>query len=185
MTPGGVFFLIFEPMEAITRLGKEMNCSDGMARHHFPVLAAWIANQAENEALHGMKRMGCTVCVVPLERLGSVVEECFPTQDYERYARIVQRYLDMGDEDFATSLLAVEVRMNRNIFAGIPRVRVPLLFKPDVLHNIYIGLFKHMMQWIEDFLKKHDRQAVFDEVWKSLPPYPGFSLPKMAYREVT
>ena len=182
---GGVFSLIFEPLEAIMRLGKEMNCSDGMAWHCFPVLAAWIADQAENEALHGLKRMGCTVCEVPVERLGSDAEECFPTRDYERYARIAQRYLDTGDEDFATSLSAVGVRMNRNIFVGIPRVTVPLLFKPDVLHNIYLGLFKHMMQWIEDFLKKHDRQAVFDEVWKSLPPYPGFFVPKKAYREVT
>jgi hypothetical protein len=41
------------------------------------------------------------------------------------------------------------------------------------------------MQWIEDFLKKHDRQELFDEVWKSLPPYPGFFVPKKAYREVT
>ena len=184
---GGVFSLIFEPLEAITRLGKEMNCSDGMAQHCFPVLAAWIADQAENEAVHGLKRMGCTVCEVPVERLGSDVEECFPARDYERYARIVQRYfkLDTWDEDFAISLSAVGVRMNRNIFAGIPRMTVPLLFKPDVLHNIYLGLFKHMMQWIEDFLKKHDRQAVFDEVWKSLPPYPGFFVPKEAYREVT
>ena len=170
----GVFSLIFEPLEAITRLVKEMNCSDGMVRHCFPVLAAWIANQAENEALHGLKRMGCTVCEVPVKCLGSDAEECFSTRDYERYARIAQRHLDMGDEDFAISLSAVGVRMNRNIFAGIPRKTVPLLFQPDVLHIIYLGLFKHMMQWIEDFLKKHDRQAVFNEVWKSLPPYAGF-----------
>jgi hypothetical protein len=42
-----------------------------------------------------------------------------------------------------------------------------------------------MMDWIQGFLKKHGRLEAFDEVWKALPPYPGFLVPKKAYREVT
>ena len=42
-----------------------------------------------------------------------------------------------------------------------------------------------MMDWIEGFLKKHGRLQAFDDVWKALPPYPGFLVPKKAYREVT
>ena len=42
-----------------------------------------------------------------------------------------------------------------------------------------------MMKWIEEFLKKHKRQQAFDDIWKALPPYPGFNLPKKDYREVT
>jgi len=41
------------------------------------------------------------------------------------------------------------------------------------------------MDWIEAFLKKHGRLQAFDEVWKALPPYPGFLVPIKAYREVT
>ena len=42
-----------------------------------------------------------------------------------------------------------------------------------------------MMDWIEAFPKKHGRLQAFDEVWKALPPYPGFLVPKKAYCEVT
>ena len=42
-----------------------------------------------------------------------------------------------------------------------------------------------MTKWIEGFLKKHKRQLAFDDIWKELPPYPGFNVPKKAYREVT
>jgi len=42
-----------------------------------------------------------------------------------------------------------------------------------------------MMDWIEGFLKKHGRLQAFDDVWKALPPYPGFLVPKKAYCEVT
>jgi len=41
------------------------------------------------------------------------------------------------------------------------------------------------MDWIQGFLNKHRRLEAFDEVWKALPPYPGFLVPKKAYREVT
>jgi len=41
-----------------------------------------------------------------------------------------------------------------------------------------------MMDWIQVFLQKHRRLQAFDDVWKALPPYPGFLVPKNAYREV-
>jgi len=180
-----VFSFIFESLEAIAKHGKEMCCSDGKVRQCFPVLAAWIADHAENETLHGLKRMSCAVCEVPVERLGWDTKEVHPARDYQKYAEIEERYVNTGGEHNVASLLAVGVKMGRNIFTGLLRVEIPLLFKPDILHNIYLGLFKHLMQWIEDFLKKHGRQELFDEVWKSLPPYPGFFVPKKAYREVT
>jgi len=65
------------------------------------------------------------------------------------------------------------------------RVSTPDLHKPDMLHTIYLGLFKHMIDWIQGFLKKHVQQQAFDKTWKVLPPYVRFFVPKKAYREVT
>ena len=62
---------------------------------------------------------------------------------------------------------------------------VPVPVTPDLLHNIYLGLFKNLIEWVEGFLKKHKRQQAFDDAWKELPPCPGFLVPKKAYREVT
>jgi len=53
-----------------------------------------------------------------------------------------------------------------------------------MLHTVYLRLFKHMMDWIQAFLKKHGRWQAFADVWKALPPYPGFLVPKKANREV-
>ena len=61
----------------------------------------------------------------------------------------------------------------------------PDLHKPDLLHNIYLGLFKHMIEWVEGFIKKDKAQQAFDDAVKEISPYPGFSLPRKAYREVT
>ena len=53
-----------------------------------------------------------------------------------------------------------------------------------MLPTVYLGLFKHMMDWIQAFLKKQGRPQAFDDVWKPLPPYPAFLVPTKAYRAV-
>ena len=124
--------------------------------------------------------MSCVVCQVPVERLGWDAKDVHPVQDYQKYAAVAERYVNTGGEHNVASLLAVGVKIGRKVFTGHSCIEIPLLFKPDILHNIYLGLFKHLMQWIEDVLKKHGRQELFDNVWKSLLPYPGFFVPKKA-----
>jgi hypothetical protein len=46
-------------------------------------------------------------------------------------------------------------------------------------------MLKHLMEWIQDFLKKHDRLDNFDHAWSSMGAYPGFTVPKKAYRQVS
>jgi len=77
------------------------------------------------------------------------------------------------------------VKIGNNVSIGLDRVSPTDLHKVDLLHNIYLGLFKHMMEWVEGFLKKHKRQQAFDDAWKEIPPYPRLSVPKKAYREIT
>ena len=106
-----VFSLIFEPLEAITKSGKKMNCADGKVRRCFPVLAAWIADHAENETLQGLKRISCPKCEISVERLGMDAEEIHPTREYRKYAQITQLYFDIEEHEFPASLLAVGVKM--------------------------------------------------------------------------
>jgi len=49
------------------------------------------------------------------------------------------------------------VKIGNNIFIGLDQVSPAGLYKPDLFHNIYLGLFKNMMEWVEGFLKKHKR----------------------------
>ena len=56
--------------------------------------------------------------------------------------------------------------ISQNIFHRLDRVSASDLYKPDILHIIYLSLFKHMMDWIEAFLKKHGRLQAFDEFGK-------------------
>jgi len=76
------------------------------------------------------------------------------------------------------------VKIANIVFAGLDQVNPADLHKPDLLHNIYLGLFKHMIKWVEGFLKKHKRQEAFKDPLKEILPYPRLSVPKKTYCEV-
>ncbi|KAF8432002.1 hypothetical protein BGX38DRAFT_1103357, partial [Terfezia claveryi] len=61
----------------------------------------------------------------------------------------------------------------------------PLMVRGDILHNILLGLLKHLMEWIEGFLRKHKRLEAFDKIWENIPPYPGYRQPQKRYRQIT
>jgi hypothetical protein len=106
-------------------------------------------------------------------------------RDYEYYARHELKYRRSKEEKDRKILKDAGIKIERNVFVGLSRVNVAELHKPDLLHNVYLGLFKHLMEWVEGFLKTHGREQAFNDVWKSLPPYPGFFVPKKAYYEIT
>ncbi len=182
----GVFKLIFEPLRDTTHQGVPIDCADGKIRRCFPILSGWIADHMENVTLHGIKTNACPKCEVPPEELGTGANH-HRARNYARYERYERENWPLGPEsdDTRDTFATRGIKIGQNVFEGLERVSTPDLHMPDLLHTIYLGLFKHMMDWIQGFLKKHSRQQAFDDAWKALPPYPGFFAPKKAYREVT
>jgi len=177
----GVFELLFEPLQNAALEGFNIDCSDGKVRRCFPIFSAWIADHIENVALHGIKSNVCPQCEVLPGELGTDANS-HRARDYARYERCER---ESASDDSRTMFETLGIDLEKNVFPGLHRVSAPGLHKPDLLHTVYLGLFKHLMDWISGFLKKHSRLQAFDDIWKALPPYPRFCVPKKAYREVT
>src|ERR1700709_2960207 len=115
----------------------------------------------ENVALHRVKSNACPKCEVPPDALGTDAEQTYPARDYAIYKRLEQenqhRSTDSGSGDVNATFDALGIKMGRNVFHGLQWVSAPDLHKPALLHTVYLGLLKHMMQWIQGFLKKHAR----------------------------
>jgi len=177
----GVFELGFEPLQNPALEGVNINCPDAKVRRCFPILFAGIADDMENVALHGMKSNVCPKCEVLPGELETNANS-HRARDYARYERCER---ESASDNSRTMFEMLGINLEKNVFHGLHRVSVPSLHRPDLLDTVYLGLFKHLMDWISGFLKKHARLQAFDDTWKALPPYPGFVVPKKAYREVT
>jgi len=184
----GVFELVFAPLNGAARQSASIDCADGEIRRCFPIISEWIPDHIENVTLYGIKSNACPKCEVPSEELGSPAAH-HRAKDYARYKRYEGEHPSLESEthDAAYARHTNEthgIKTGQTVFQGLVRVSTPDLHKPDMLHTIYLGLFKHMMDWIQSFLTKHAGQEAFNDGWKALPPYPGLFVPKRAYREV-
>jgi len=138
----------------------------------------------ENVALHGLKPNACPKCEVPTHELGTNARS-HPTRDYAQYQRHKPENRNSGSESNDDHIMCDNLGIAQNIFHRLNRISASDMYKPDMLHTIYLGLFNRMMDRIEGFLKKHGPLQAFDDVWKALQPYPGFLVPKKAYPEVS
>jgi len=139
----------------------------------------------ENVTLHGSKSNACPTREVPAGELGSNFKN-YRARDYTRYERYGYENRFPGSKSDGTHIKfrGLGINLGQKVFHGLHRVSAPDLDTPDMLHTVYLGLFKHMMDWIQAILKKHGPLQAFDNVWKALSPYPGLLVPKKAYPKV-
>ena len=149
-----VFELIFTPLQDPAHDGVPSDCTDGKIWRCFPILAAWIADYMENVALHGIKSNVCPRCEVPAVKLGTNMK-VYPVRDYAIYHHYDYENWFVKTDHADITPKSLGIRFGQNVFYVCNRVSPSDLHKPDMLHTVYLGLFKHLMDWIQGFLKKH------------------------------
>jgi hypothetical protein len=54
-----------------------------------------------------------------------------------------------------------------------------------MLHTIYLGILKYLMDWEIPFLEHHNQMDRFNQIWHQISPYPGFTPFRKPYTAVT
>jgi len=147
-----VFDLVLAPLHQVARERAIMNCADGKTRLGFPILSAWITDHAEHPALQGIGSKSCPKCEVPCKELGRDPRQMYETHDYMLHREKALRHEPAEAAGIAEYFQRLGVQIGNNVFTGLDRVSPADLPMPDLLHNIYLDLFKHMMKWVEEFL---------------------------------
>ena len=150
-----VFDLILALLQDIANDSAVMDCTDGKRRVWFPILSASIADHAEHTILNGISSKSCPQCEFPATELGQDPRNIYEACNYPYYAQKTWEYEQTQDTHIGDYFHRIGMKIDRNVFSGLYRVNPVDLHKPDLLHNIYLGLFKHVMKWIGGFQKKH------------------------------
>ncbi|KAH0604492.1 uncharacterized protein H6S33_006869 [Morchella sextelata] len=195
-----VMSVILEPLLHFDqRLGVLMGCSDGYERRCWPILTAWLSDHMESCNILNTKFNLCPKCEIPVNRLGEYEAEPLKTypRDQDEYKRMYRQYralkvLENPTRDERRELKTLTkwfdsrgLRPLYNPFWNLPFVQAYDLHKQDMLHVVYLGILKHLMEWLEDFLKEHGRLDEFNAIWTRMPPYPGFTPPTKPYQAVS
>jgi hypothetical protein len=168
---------ILSPLNQFGSEGLWITCADLLDRICYPRLVGWIADHKENCLLYHIKNNLCPVCEISHGELGSGTVASL--RNYEQYKRYFNEGRTQQLDDANVHAIP------NSLFWSIDFLSAPMLWKPDLLHVLYLGLFKHLMEWLEDFLKRHGRFKRFNDLWKAMDPYPNIHMPTKIYSEIS
>jgi len=144
-----VFIFICVPLGQAALDGVPTECDNGKVQRCFPILAAWVADHIENLTLQRLKSNACPICEVPAGELGTNIKN-YRAREYAGYKRYGYENQFRGSKSDSTHLKfqGLGINLGPGNLHGLHWVLAPDLHTPDMLHTVYLGLFKHLMDWI-------------------------------------
>ncbi|KAG9083719.1 hypothetical protein FRC06_004403, partial [Ceratobasidium sp. 370] len=129
---------ILEPLKVASEEGVEMWCPDGRLRRVYPRIAAYLADWPEQN-LHSCTSEGsCPVCSTDWGDRGSN-EQPAPLRDREETLNAIRAYLAYRD---VGELRGLKLKPVWPWWGDLPHVNLASCFTPDLLHQLYQGVFK-------------------------------------------
>jgi len=62
------------------------------------------------------------------------------------------------------------VGTSEGVFWNMQCISPTTIIIPNILHSIYLGVLKHLMEWVTSFLEQHSRINKFNQLWVMMPP---------------
>ncbi|KAG1873498.1 hypothetical protein C8R48DRAFT_593832, partial [Suillus tomentosus] len=159
---------VLDPLKEAGRNGMEVVGGDGKVRRIHPILACYVADYPEQCLVACAKYGTCPKCQSPASELGSNMPGEPRTQAWTmgviKDAKAKSRNLHQFHSLCQSK--GVSGTIQRPFWDGFPYSNIHLSMTPDVLHQLYQGIFKHMVTWCDYFLHPSELDARI----KSLPP---------------
>ncbi|KAG1902029.1 uncharacterized protein F5891DRAFT_1144149 [Suillus fuscotomentosus] len=156
---------ILEPLKVPGEDGVAMASGDGAVHRGHPIVACYSADYPEQLLTTGVKSGECPKCDVPHKELGS---PHFPVN--LRDLNAILAALSLVDEDYDLWRRACQECGIKPVFKpfwlDLPHTNIFQSITPDVLHQLYQGIIKHLTEWIKEACS----EAEIDARCRRLPP---------------
>ncbi len=141
---------ILKPLRKYGVEGISMASGDGVVRRCHPIFAMYIGDYPEQLLVTCCKTGTCPKCNVPRVELGQSTEPDRPLRDPDK-AREALRKADESATAFSRACRDLGIRPIREPFwRHLPYVDIYRSITPDVLHQLYQGVIKHLLGWLKD-----------------------------------
>ena len=138
---------IFEPLKTAGIDGVQMFRGDGVAFRCHPILACVPTDYEEQILITGVKKGLCPSCSIPRDEIGEAGKK-YPVRDI----RVVLKALDKADVDPLEFKKACEDAGVKPIYhpfwERLPYTSIFRSITPDILHQLYQGVIRHVISWI-------------------------------------
>ncbi|KDQ20398.1 hypothetical protein BOTBODRAFT_100224 [Botryobasidium botryosum FD-172 SS1] len=156
--------LILDPLKQAGADGINMASGDGIVRRVHPIFATFVGDYPEQLLVTCCMSMRCPRCTVPRDKLGENAE--YPFRDLDDILDILAG-ADDNPTQFAKDCADANMRPVQHPFwEELPYTNIFRSITPDILHQLYQGVIKHLVLW----LRKAYGDDEIDARCRRLPP---------------
>jgi hypothetical protein len=164
--------IVLEPLLDAGTNGVEMTSSDGAVRRVHPILTCYVADYPE-QCLVGCTKYGtCPKCKASSKQLEDPLPKEKRTRQWtETIIEEGKKQANGNPQKLHTYCMSFDVAgsVYRPFWEGFPLCDIHSSITPDVLHQLYQGVFKHLVTWCQNILTPQE----LDRRIRALPPVFG------------
>ncbi|KAG1849692.1 hypothetical protein DFJ58DRAFT_716907 [Suillus subalutaceus] len=142
---------VLAPLAAAGIDGINMRSGDGAMRRCHPLFACFAGDYPEQVLVTGVKTTQCPSCDVPSDELGLAAGAAnYQPRDLNAVLNALSA-LDEGGLAFVRACAEAGIKpIVHPYWEGLPFVNIFESITPDILHQLYQGLVKHLLAWLSD-----------------------------------
>ena len=163
--------IILEPLKEAGTKGMEVTGGDRKVRKVHPVLACYIADYPEQCLVTCTKYGTCPKCRRPADDLNLKTPGERRTQTWTLGVIKDAKASSPSLHQFHSKCQASDISgtVQHPFWEGYPYTDIHLAIVPDVLHQLYQGVFKHLISWCDHLFHPSELDARI----RALPPCYG------------
>ncbi|KAJ3553348.1 hypothetical protein NP233_g12667 [Leucocoprinus birnbaumii] len=139
---------IMRPLETAGKEGEYMLSGDGLIRRCFPILATYIGDYPEQVLVTLVKTGECPVCEADRNELGSL-ESIGPPREIAPILSALEELEAGNAQGFVDACADVGIKpVPLPFWKDLPFLNIYSSITPDILHQLYQGVLKHVISWL-------------------------------------
>ncbi|TFK66815.1 hypothetical protein BDN72DRAFT_771496 [Pluteus cervinus] len=156
---------IMEPLKDAGRDGVNLRSGDNVWRRCHPIFATFIGDYPEQILVACVKKGECPSCDIPYDEIGEGIGD-FIFRDLEDILDALDS-ISQGPTAYNKACKDAGIKPVQHPFwEQLPYSHVYRSITPDILHQLYQGFIKHLIQWLQSAYG----DAQLDKRCQVLPP---------------
>ena len=153
--------IVLEPLKVAGNDGIEICGGDGAVRLIYPILTCYVADFPEQCLVTCSKYGTCPKCQVPAKNLQDPPTAPPRTQQWTQDVMDDAKQSSQTPNEFYKTCMSQEVSgsVYTPFWSGFPYCDIHLAITPDILHQLYQGVFKHIVTWCQTLLSPEELDA--------------------------
>lgn len=141
---------VVQPLIAAGLEGVPIASGDGVYRRGHPIVAVYVGDYPEQVLVTGCKTGECPKCPVPKNELGATTDSSRPFRPLDTVLDALAT-LDDGPRAYTAACRDAGIKpLFHPFWEELPYTNIFYAITPDILHQLYQGVMKHLIGWLKD-----------------------------------